>query len=71
MPELELDALDKVTGGAGRSKVYLRYTITVGDTLLSLANKYGTTVSELAELNHITDSTRVRAGQKLLIPVMK
>ena len=43
------------------------YTVVAGDTLYSIANRYGTTVYELKLLNNLT-SDLLRIGQQLLIP---
>ena len=42
------------------------YTVIKGDTLYSIANKYGLTVNELKELNNLTNNT-LSIGQELLI----
>ena len=44
------------------------YTILRGDTLSAIANKYNTTVSELAALNNIADPNVIRAGATLKLP---
>ena len=41
------------------------YTIKYGDTLSSIAKRYGTTVQELARLNDIKNVNRIYAGNKL------
>ena len=51
----------------------LRQTGTVhvvawGETLFSIARRYGTTVEAISAVNGITDPTRVYAGQRLTIP---
>ncbi len=43
------------------------YTIKKGDSLYSIANKYGTTVTELKNLNNLTTNT-LSIGQILLLP---
>ena len=43
------------------------YSIQSGDTLSQIANKNGLTVNELAELNNITNTNQVFAGQELII----
>ncbi|MBR1416994.1 MAG: LysM peptidoglycan-binding domain-containing protein [Bacilli bacterium] len=43
------------------------YTVNKGDNLYSIARKFNTTVSMLAELNNL-ESTLLSIGQKLLIP---
>jgi Ca2+-binding RTX toxin-like protein len=44
------------------------YTIRPGDTLSSLARRYGTSVSELMQTNGIPDPNNLVAGNKLVIP---
>lgn len=44
------------------------HRIARGETLYSIAKKYGVTVSLLQSSNGITDPTRLRSGQKLTIP---
>lgn len=39
-----------------------------GDTLTSIARRYGTTVGALARANHVRDSNRILAGQHLSVP---
>lgn len=45
------------SGGGGT------YTVRAGDTLWSIANRYGTTVSALAERNHLADPNLIYAGR--------
>lgn len=47
---------------------YWTYTLVWGDTLWSLAQRYGTTVEELARLNQIPDPNRIAAGAQIYIP---
>lgn len=44
------------------------YTIASGDTLNGIAKRYGITVRELIEANHIENPNLLRVGQKLIIP---
>ena len=44
------------------------YTVKAGDTLYSIALKYGVTVSALAAANNITNVNLIRVGQVLKIP---
>ena len=44
------------------------HQIARGETLYSIAKKYGVSVSLLQSSNGITDPTRLRSGQKLTIP---
>ena len=44
------------------------YTVQKGDTLYSLARRYGTTVSAIMAANGLTDADRIRSGQSLRMP---
>ena len=43
------------------------YIVKAGDTLSSIAQKYGTTYQELAKKNNIADANKIYVGQKLII----
>ncbi|MBI1294315.1 LysM peptidoglycan-binding domain-containing protein [bacterium] len=44
------------------------YVVQRGDTLFSIARRFGTTVAELSRLNGITNPNLIRVGQRLRIP---
>lgn len=44
------------------------YTLVSGDSLLSVANKYGVNVADLQEANGILDARTLQIGQQLIIP---
>jgi LysM repeat protein len=46
----------------------LKHTVTSGESLGVIARKYGVSVGELAAANSITDPSKVRVGQSLVIP---
>jgi murein DD-endopeptidase MepM/ murein hydrolase activator NlpD len=46
------------------------YTVQPGDTLFSIARRFGTTVEELVELNNLADPRVIRVGQQLLVPAI-
>jgi membrane-bound lytic murein transglycosylase D len=57
-------------GGAGESGSddYITYTVRSGDTLWEIARKYpGVTETDIARLNHISDSSKIRPGQVIRI----
>lgn len=49
----------------------LKHTVAVGESLGVIARKYQVSVGELAAVNNITDPSKVRAGQQLVIPGFK
>ncbi len=44
------------------------YTVKRGDTLSAIATRFGTTVKVIAGLNHISDPSKIHAGQVLKLP---
>jgi N-acetylmuramoyl-L-alanine amidase len=50
------------------SVVASTYVVHPGDTLTAIAMRHGTTVSALAEANHLADPNLIRIGQLLTIP---
>jgi membrane-bound lytic murein transglycosylase D len=47
--------------------VWVKHTVKKGETLSSIARKFGTTTSTLRDINHLKTS-RLRTGAKLLVP---
>ncbi|MBD2437278.1 peptidoglycan DD-metalloendopeptidase family protein [Nostoc sp. FACHB-110] len=47
------------------------YEVKPGDTLAAIANRYNTTVAELAKLNNISNPNQLRISQKLILPAAK
>jgi LysM repeat protein len=45
-----------------------RYLVQKGDTLYSLAKRFGSSVDEMKEVNHLTSDT-IYTGEKLIVPV--
>jgi LysM repeat protein len=43
------------------------HTIVKGDTLYSIAKKYGLSVEEIRRLNNLSPTQPIKAGQKLII----
>jgi LysM repeat protein len=56
----------KGTANKGTAKTNT-YTVKSGDTLSSIASKYGTTTKALQSLNGITNPNLIYAGQKLIV----
>ncbi len=44
------------------------HVVQQGETLFSIAQRYGSTVNALAHANHLSDPTRIYVGQRLKIP---
>ncbi|GFP76398.1 N-acetylmuramoyl-L-alanine amidase [Clostridium fungisolvens] len=43
------------------------YTVVKGDTLYSIAKRYGTTVQRLVEVNDICDANVIRVGERMVV----
>lgn len=55
------------SGGAG-SEEFITYTVKRGDTLWEIARKYpGTSETDIARLNNITNSSKIQPGQVIRI----
>jgi LysM repeat protein len=59
--------LTKVAGGRYLGPTFV-YVIQEGDTLPRLAQRFGTTVRLLREINSLQDPNRFQVGLRLLIP---
>ena len=64
-PSASAAARPSPTPGAS---VVRRYTVKSGDTLSSIAARFGVTVTAIATANGITDRRLIRVGQVLVIP---
>lgn len=62
---VESEGLDLVTS---TEAVEVTHTVKRGDYLSTIARRYGISLSKLCEHNNITDPSRIRIGQKLIIP---
>ena len=58
----------KVNELLGSTNSVATYTVKAGDTLSSIANKYGTTYQALAQYNDISNPDRINVGQVIKIP---
>ena len=54
--------------GSGSTPTQRTHAVKPGDTLTSIAIKYGTTVAAIASLNNITNINNISVGQLLFIP---
>jgi len=69
MIPLSLQPLNGSSGSASQSGAALAtHTVQKGDTLYSLARRYGTTAQKIAALNGISMESILRIGQKLKVP---
>ena len=59
--------LATVTGGDGVLPCFV-YILKRGDCVSVLAQRYGTTVKDLCELNNISNPNLIYEGNKILIP---
>ena len=46
----------------------LRYEVVAGDTLVTIADRFGASADQLARLNRLSDPRRLQVGQTLSIP---
>ena len=60
--------IEQVSGGAYTGSVFV-YTVQEGDRLSVLAQRFGTSVSVIADLNAIKSAKSIYTGMKLLIPL--
>ena len=60
--------MEQVSGGAYTGSVFA-YTVQEGDRLSVLAQRFGTSVSVIADLNAIKSAKSIYTGMKLLIPL--
>ena len=59
--------VQNVNGGVYQGPCFV-YVIKKGDCLSVIAQRYGTTVKTLCELNNIKSPNLIYAGNKLLVP---
>jgi LysM repeat protein len=53
---------------ASGSESYVWHTVQRGETLYSIARRYGTSVSAITRMNGLSNPNQIYAGQKLKIP---
>jgi LysM repeat protein len=61
-------AISSAAATARASGQPFEYTVAAGDTLLSIATRFGTTSEAIAELNSLTELNELTLGQTLTIP---
>ena len=64
---LKENEIQEINGGAYQGACFV-YVIKKGDCLSVIAQRYGTTVKTLCELNNIANPDKIYTGNKLLIP---
>lgn len=65
--EIFLGSTDNISTPKNTTNQVITYTVQAGDTLSQIASKYGTTVSEIAGLNGISNPNLIYVGQVLKI----
>ncbi|MCJ0743055.1 LysM peptidoglycan-binding domain-containing protein [Pedobacter montanisoli] len=68
--ELAFNAVTKNTGKSAENAGFFEHTVIAKDNLNMLAEKYGTTINEIKQLNNLT-SSNLQIGQVLKIPFVK
>lgn len=63
-----MDSAAEHTHGAASATTTRKYTILRGDTVTSIARRFGVTVAEILETNHLVASSIIYAGRTLVIP---
>lgn len=66
-PQPQTVVVSPAPGQTGTGQAFT-YTVVAGDTLLSIATRYGTTPEALAQLNSLADPNALTLGQKIQIP---
>ena len=59
------------SAGRGASTVNANYTVKPGETLSELAERYGTSVQRLMQLNNLNSSQDLWAGSRIVVPVSR
>lgn len=60
---------DSATEGGSTVESRFEYTVQPGDTIISIANRFGSTVEEIVIANSLTANDFIRPGDLLMIPV--
>jgi len=67
--ESETASLEEIEAYYNNSE-FVTHTIRNGESLWTIAKKYNISVHDLAAVNKLRNGTRIRIGQKLIIPVL-
>jgi len=67
----ELKVVSKEELKRQKAKKYPKYTVTKGDTLLSIAKRYKLKIKEILEWNRFKNKSRIRLGQKIILPLSR
>lgn len=52
----------------GGTPAVMRHRVSPGETLFSIANRYGTTINELRRMNNMSPSETLKSGTTLIVP---
>jgi membrane-bound lytic murein transglycosylase D len=69
MAEKSAKIMDEVPKCEKPRQVFVHYKAKRGDTVVSIARKYRTSVSAIMAYNNVSSRKRIKAGQRLIIPV--
>jgi peptidoglycan endopeptidase LytE len=67
-PQPQTVVVSPAPSAAAASGQTFTYTVVAGDTLLTIATRFGTTPEAIAQLNSLADPNALTLGQKLQIP---
>ncbi len=67
-PQPQTVVVSPAPSAASASGQTFTYTVVAGDTLLTIATRFGTTPEAIAQLNSLADPNALTLGQKLQIP---
>jgi membrane-bound lytic murein transglycosylase D len=69
MAEKSAKIMDEVPKCEKPRQVFVHYKAKRGETVVSIARKYRTSVSAIMAYNNVSSRKRIKAGQRLIIPV--
>jgi membrane-bound lytic murein transglycosylase D len=69
MAEKSAKIMDEVPKCEKPRQVFVHYKAKRGDTVVSIARKYRTSVSAIMAYNNVSSRKRIKTGQRLIIPV--
>ena len=66
---IPVERASSTSGSAGTVQSRFEYTVQPGDTIVSIATRFGSTVDEILITNNLGDNDFIRPGDVLLVPV--